>query len=340
MSLKKAMAAVLAACFTATTFAAFAAEPQLDAQSAYLLDAATGTELYAKNADQKMYPGGTTMIMTALLGVESGKLDTVMTVSNAAQQLPDDVSRLGIYPGDKLTLRNALTGMMTVGGCDAALDTAVMLAPTETDFVKAMNEKAAALGASHTHFANPTGLPDANHYSTARDLAKIAAYAMNSADFRGLVSRVSYDMPYADSGTKHCETTNGFLKIGFAGANGIKTGVTNNGGPCLVASATRNGHTLVASILNSSDRTSDAKNLLTYGFDKLSGKATAPTAAKATAAVPKTTAATAASTKKSPEDDAQQAYVLREAPAGQTLSGIAAQQKQAAQIASANAAAK
>jgi D-alanyl-D-alanine carboxypeptidase (penicillin-binding protein 5/6) len=143
MSLKTSIAVVLAACFTMFSASALAEEPQIDAQSACVIDSATGNELYAKNADQRMYPGGTTMMMTSILGVESGKLDTVMTVSDASQQLAGDVSRLGIYPGDKVTLRNALTGMMTVGGCDVAYDAAVTVSPSLDSFVQSMNEKAA-----------------------------------------------------------------------------------------------------------------------------------------------------------------------------------------------------
>ena len=264
-----------------------------------------------------------------------------MTVSDASQQLAGDVSRLGIYPGDKVTLRNALTGMMTVGGCDAAYDAAVTVSPSLDSFVQVMNAKAVAIGASHTHFTNPAGLPDENHYSTARDLAKIGAYAMKSADFRGLVNHASFDMPYADSGTKHCETTNEFLTSGFMGADGIKTGATNDGGPCLVASATRNGHTLVASILNSSDRAGDAAALLTYGFAQLAAPAAPVSAAtNATAAekaaVAASRAVTQAANAYNASADAEEAYVLRDAPAGQTLSQIAAQQKQAAQITAEN----
>lgn len=341
MSLKTSIAVVLAACFTMFSASALAAEPQIDAQAACVIDSTTGNELYAKNADQRMYPGGTTMMMTSILGVESGKLDTVMTVSDASQQLAGDVSRLGIYPGDKVTLRNALTGMMTVGGCDAAYDAAVTVSPSLDSFVQVMNAKAVAIGASHTHFTNPAGLPDENHYSTARDLAKIGAYAMKSADFRGLVNHASFDMPYADSGTKHCETTNEFLTSGFMGADGIKTGATNDGGPCLVASATRDGHTLVASILNSSDRAGDAAALLTYGFAQLAAPAAPVSAAtNATAAekaaVAASRAVTQAANAYNASADAEEAYVLRDAPAGQTLSQIAAQQKQAAQITAEN----
>lgn len=335
MSLKKSLLALATACLCMTGAASFAAQPQINAESAYVLDAGSGAELYAKNADQHMNPGGTAMMMTAILGVESGKLDTVMTVGDAAQNLPGDVSRLGLYPGDKVTLRNALTGMMTVGGCDAAMDVAVDVSSSTASFVQAMNDKAAAIGAANTHFSNPTGLPDSNTYSTAKDLAKIAAYGMRSADFRGLVNHTSFDMPYATSGSIHCETTNDFLRSGFAGANGVKTGATNAGGPALVASATRNGHTLIASILNSSSRSADAQALLKYGFDRLASgdvKASAATApaAPATAKAASTPVRESASAQTVAAD--AEAYTLRQAPAGQTLTDVKEKQQQAAQL--------
>lgn len=333
MSLKNKMMALLTACFCMTGAAAFAAQPQINAQSAYVLDAESGSELYAKNADQRMNPGGTAMIMTSILGVESGRLDNTITIGHAGESLPADVSRLGLEAGDTVTLRNALTGMMTVGGCDAAADIAESLASSQSAFVQSMNAKAAAIGAANTHFSNPTGLPDSNTYSTAKDLAKIAAYAMRSADFRGLVNHTSFDMPFATSATKHCETTNEFLRSGFAGANGVKTGMTSAGGPALVASATRNGHTLIASVLNSSSRSADAQALLSYGFERLSSGAvtTSSSTAATTAAKTASTPVRASASDQTAAADAE-AYTLRQAPAGQTLTDVKAKQQQAAQI--------
>lgn len=316
MSLKKSVLALLTLCLPFTAAVAFADAPNapdVRADSAYVMDADTGAELYVKNADEKMAPGGTTMIMTALLGVEAGKLDSVMTISDASENLASDVSRVGVYKGDKILLRHAMTAMMTVGGCDVALDVASTVSPTQTDFVGAMNTKAKAIGATNTHFVNPTGLPAEGHYSTARDLSKIAAYAMKSADFRNLVNRRTYDMPYVDSGSKHCVTTNDFLTSDFSGANGIKTGATNNGGPALVASATRNGHTIIATVLNSYDRAGDVEKLLSYGFAKIGVTATSEKVAADTKA--ETTAKVVISS--------EEAYVLRDAPAGQTLSDMA-----------------
>lgn len=303
MSLKKIILAVTA-CLTVTSagFAETPTAPQISAKAAYVMDADSGAEIYAKNAEGRMYPGGTTTMMTCILGLEKGQnvLDKAITIAEDSLTLDSDVSVLGLYRGDKVTLRNAMTGMMTASGCDVAIDVAETVSPTQADFVSQMNSKAAAIGADHTNFVNPHGLPDENQYTTARDMAKIAAYGMKIPEFRNMVSHKTFDMPYMDNGTKHCESTNDFLSSDFQGANGIKTGYTDMGGPCLVASATRNGRTLIASIMNSEDRFGDAKALLTYGFQKQD---------------------------QSSSDD-ENVYVVRDAPAGQTLTQLAQSQQQ------------
>ena len=310
MSLKKMICLAAAACMTmaAPVFADELQKPDIEAHAAYVMDADTGDELYAKNADDLAYPGSTTKIMTAILGIELGKsqnlMDKPLNITNDIYDIESDASVLGIKPGDQITLSNGMTGMMLVSGCDAAVAVAETVTPTEADFVAKMNEKAAALGASHTHFANPHGLPDTNHYSTAHDMAVIAAYGMKIPEFQDMVSRSEFDMPYMDGGFKHCTSTNEFLTSGFAGTNGIKTGTTNAGGPCLVVSATRDGRTVIASIMNSSDRYGDAQKLMTYAFSALKDA-----------------------------EPAENVYIVRHAPAGQTLSDIQEKQQQAAELA-------
>ena len=288
-----------------SVFAETVEQPSVDAQMAYVMDADTGNELYAKNPDQRSYPGSTTKVMTCILGIEMGKaqgmLDKPIRITPDSLKLESDASVLGLYPGDEVTLRNAITGMMTVSGCDAAVDVAETVAPTEGDFIYQMNAKAAALGCVNTHFVNPHGLPDSDHYSTVRDMAKIAAYGMTLPEFRDAVSHSEYDMPYINGGTKHCTTTNYFLTSGFPGANGIKTGTTNAGGPCLIVSATQEGRTVIAAIFNSGDRFGDAQKLMKYGFSVL--------------------------------QPVENVYVMRTAPAGQTLTEVAEKKKKAAELA-------
>lgn len=306
MSLKKMILTGLMACLAMTSLSVAAAPeaPQVHADAAYVMDADTGDMLYAKHADERMYPGSTTKIMTAILGIElgnaQGKIDQQINITQDSLNLDSDASILGIYPGDQITMRNAMKGMMIVSGCDVAVDVAETAMPTQWQFVQAMNDKAVALGATSTHFVNPHGLPDANHYTTAKDLAKIAAYGMKLPEFRNFVKDSSWNMPI--NGTyRQINSTNYFLTSGFPGANGIKTGTTNMGGPCLVTSATQDGRTVIATILNSSDRFGDAQKLMTYGFAVLKDK-----------------------------EPKENVYILRNAPAGQTLSGLAEQKRQAA----------
>ncbi len=291
MSLRKIVTIIAAVGLAASAAAASAAElPDVKAQSAYVMDADTGDTLYVKNPDVQGYPGSTTKIMTCIIALEKGKnkMDQAVVISDDSLRMDSDVSVLGLQPGDQVTLRNALTGMMLVSGCDAAVDIAETVMPTEADFVAAMNEKAGAVGANRTHFTNPHGLPDENHYTTARDLAQIAAYGMKMEEFRNIVSKSEFDMPYITGGYKHCISTNEFLTGGFPGANGVKTGTTNAGGPCLVVSATQNGRTVIAAIVNSEDRYGDAQELMAYGFSVLK--------------------------------PSENVYVIRKAPAGQKLS--------------------
>ena len=304
--------AIIASVFCLCGSIVTAAENNIDvhAQSAYILDADTGAEVYAKNADEKLYPGGTTMIMTALLGAEAGDalLDKPIKLSAEADTLDSDVAVLGLSPDKSVTVHNALTAMMTYTGCDVALGTAVTVAPSVSEFVRRMNDKAALIGALNTHFVNPHGLPDKEHYSTARDLAKIGAYAMNNSTFKSFTGYTFFEMPYITGGKEVVYSLNEFLTSGYRGADGIKTGATDFGGATLVASATRDGKTFVVSVLNSDDRSGDARRLMDYAFSQVKNEAPTET--------------TMSDNAKNPDDSA---YVLRDAPAGQTLTDIAAQ---------------
>ena len=319
MKMKKLALCAMVWCLgLASSFAV--SDGEIHARAAVLMDAQTGEVLYSKNGDEKLYPGGTTMIMTALLGAEAGDavLDGAVHFSDDVTKLDRDVAVLGISADHPVTLRNALTAMMTYTGCDAALDTAVTVAPSVADFVHMMNDKAVTIGATNTHFANPHGLPDVNHVSTAKDLAKIAVYAMQNQTFKSFTGRTSFVMPYTNGGSQEVFSMNEFLNSGYKGANGIKTGATDYGGATLVASATRGDKTYVVSILNSDNRSGDAKLLMDFAFAETT----------AIDAVSKDDGKSAVAEKKenktTPEEDAE-AYTLRDAPEGQTLTGIAAQ---------------
>ena len=241
-----------------------AVEPDTIAGSACLIDADDNGVLFGKDEDKIMHPASTTKIMTAIVALESGKLDEPLVISPTA--VNTEPSSLGLQLGDKITLREALAGMMVVSGNDAAVAVAETVAGSVPAFAKLMNDKAKELGANNTHFVNPHGLTAQGHYSTAHDMAIIASYAMKNPDFRQIVSRRAYNVQYMDGHTQYVSTTNRFLKSGFNGANGIKTGFTNAAGDCLVASATRGKKTMIAVFYNDDDRWIDAPSWLEYGF--------------------------------------------------------------------------
>lgn len=265
------MAAMVITGAAAAAPAAEAAVPGTIAESACMIDVDTGRVLYQVNPTKWVHPASTTKIVTLITALDQGKdkLDQPLSISwDAANTEP---SSLGIRPGDKLTVREALKGMMVVSGNDAAVAVADTIGGSVSEFARMMNVEAIKMGASHSNFVNPNGLTAPKHYTTAIDMAKMAAYGMkNYPEFRQIVSLPAYDVQYLDGrAPKHVTTTNLFLTSGYAGANGVKTGYTQAAGDCLVASATRNGHTLVLVLYNDDNRWTDAPAILDYGFRRL-----------------------------------------------------------------------
>ena len=239
--------------------------------SACMIDVDTGKVLYQVYPTKWVHPASTTKIVTLITALDQykDKLDQPLQISwEAANTEP---SCLGIAPGDPLSIREALRGMMVVSGNDAAVAVAQTLGGSVAGYAEKMNQEAVKMGAAHTNFVNPNGLTAAHHHTTAIDMAKMAAYGMkNFPEFRYIVGLKSYDVKYMDGrAPKHVTTTNHFLTSGYPGANGIKTGFTNAAGECLVASATRNGHTLVLVLFNDDNRWTDAPTILDYGFRRL-----------------------------------------------------------------------
>lgn len=244
--------------------------PSTAAEAAVLMDVDTGKVLYRVNPSKWVHPASTTKIVTYITALDQGKdvLDKPLHISwNAANTEP---SSLGIAPGDKLTVREALKGMMVVSGNDAAVAVAETIGGSVEGFSKMMNEEAVKMGATHSHFVNPNGLTAAGHHTTAIDMARMAAYGLKHyPEFASTVSMKDYNVKYLDGHTKYVTTTNRFLKSGYDGADGVKTGYTMAAGDCLVASATRNGHTLVVALFNDDNRWEDAPAILDYGFRRL-----------------------------------------------------------------------
>jgi D-alanyl-D-alanine carboxypeptidase (penicillin-binding protein 5/6) len=245
---------------------ASAALPNLVGEAAVLMDAETGTILASRNPEQRLPMASTTKMMTALIALERGQLDETVTVSEEAAY--QEGSSMYTSPGETYTLEEMLYGLLLNSGHDAAWAIAEHVAGSVPEFVELMNEKALELGATNTHFANPSGLPDPEHYSTARDLALIAQAALARSDFSRLVATKAQEVPWPVKGENKLLINHNRLLWRYDGADGVKTGYTNEARQCLVASATREERRLIAVILKSEGNSvwTDAEKLLDYGF--------------------------------------------------------------------------
>lgn len=241
--------------------------PQTQAEAAVLMVADTREVLFDKRPYAMMYPASTTKIMTLITALEKGDPSSIVTVSPSAAEC--EGSSLELKAGEQFTLRDGLYGMMLVSGNDSAEAIAESVGGSIPSFVDMMNDEAEKIGALHTRFSNPHGLPDPfEHFTTAHDLALITAYGMKNSDFAKIVSTREYDVKLLNGTQKHVTNTNKFLKS-YPGGNGVKTGYTEDAGDCLVAGAKRNGVQLIVVILNDDNRWDDAIKLLDYGFERI-----------------------------------------------------------------------
>jgi D-alanyl-D-alanine carboxypeptidase (penicillin-binding protein 5/6) len=233
------------------------------------MDAGTGKVLYSRNADKRLEMASTTKIMTAILILESLPLDKKVKVPRAAVGVAG--STLGLRAGETFTVEQLLYAMMVPSANDAAITLAIAEAGSVKAFVAKMNAKAEEMGLTKTHFANPNGLHVANHYSSAKDMATLASYAMKDGTFRRIVATREYVLPHAGGVAPKVLKTSNELMRDVAWVNGIKTGSTPYAGYCLVASATKNGLTLISVVLGAKDekvRAAECKALLSYGFER------------------------------------------------------------------------
>ena len=234
------------------------AAPDVSAQCALVLDGCTGRVLYEKSADTRSLIASTTKIMTALVVLESCDLDARVRVPESACGI--EGSSVYLRPGEVLSVRELLLGLMLHSGNDAAMALALYCGGTCEAFVCRMNEKAEKLGLRSTHFANPHGLDDEQNYSTARDLASLAAYALEREDFREIVSTKTA-LAAGRSLTNHNK-----LLWRVDGAVGVKTGYTRAAGRILVGAAERGGRRLVCVTINAPRDWADQAALFDYGF--------------------------------------------------------------------------
>lgn len=247
---------------------------QLSAASAVLMDADTGAILFARYHMEQRSPASTTKIMTALLILEEGRLDEKVVITERAADAGG--TGLGLKRGQRVTLRDLLWAILLKSANDAALAAAEHVGGSEERFVDRMNAKAVSLGMEGTHFTNPHGLDNPDHYSTAYDLAILTRQALRNPIFARMVQTREARLAILTGRNgrvvkrKILRTHNQLLGQ-FVGADGVKTGYTERAGRCLVASATRGDHQLIAVLLNDSHRWAEAAALLEYGFAALGG---------------------------------------------------------------------
>jgi len=246
--------------------AVLAGGPSVSAASAVLMDVTTGDILYGKKADTPRPPASTTKIMTAILGLELGRPDEVVTVSQKAADVGE--ATLHLDPGEKILLYELISGALVKSGNDACVAIAEHISGSEEQFVKLMNKKALALGAQNTNFANTNGLPLKAHYTTAKDLALMARHGLQLPQFAGITRQKTTSIHFLEPDVfMDLKNTNKLL-TNYPYADGVKTGTTTAAGKCLVSSATKDGRQLVAVVLNAPDRFGDAQKLLEWGFEK------------------------------------------------------------------------
>lgn len=238
--------------------------PELTAASAIVIDVDSFVVLYQKEPTRRLSPASTTKIMTGIVALENYKLSYNVIIRN----FDPTGSQMGLKIGDKVSIEDLMYGLLLPSGNDAAFVLASLYpGGGEMKFIEAMNNKAKELHMKNTNFVNVSGLEDINHYSTGLDLARLSAYALKNITFAKIVS--TPEITLADNRTKEVKTLKSLNKLlgNVLGVTGIKTGWTEDAGECLVASAKRNGHTIISVVLKSADRFSDTEKLLNWAFE-------------------------------------------------------------------------
>ncbi len=241
--------------------------PQVSAKSAFLCRADSGEGVYAKDADFPLPMASTTKIMTALVAIEEADPDLLIETDPRA--VGTEGSSIYLYEGETLTLRQLLYALLLESANDAAVAIACGIAGSVEAFADRMNEKAHELGLSSTHFTNPHGLDDTDHFTTARELALIAAAALKQPLFCEIVATKRVTIPHAQTGGVRVLSNHNKLLSLYDGCIGIKTGFTKKSGRCLVSAAERDGVTLVAVTLDAPNDWADHAAMLDYGFSRL-----------------------------------------------------------------------
>ena len=239
-------------------------------ESAVLIDVTTGEILYEKNPDQPMYPASITKIMTVLLALEKGNLDDIVTVSRNA--MTQEGTRIYLEEGEQVKVRELVYGTLLNSGNDSAIAIAEHLGGTVEGFANMMNEKARELGMNSTHFVNPSGLPDENHVTTARDMGLLGTYALKNPIFQEIARSKFYDANWIGENVHAILQNHNRLLWEYPYSTGLKTGYTVISRSTIVASARKDDRDLIAVVLKSDPRAyyKDAIQLFDYGYTNTS----------------------------------------------------------------------
>ncbi len=251
------------------------AGPQLSSEGAVLIEAETGAVLFEKNGTKQFYPASTTKLMTALLALENSALGETVTVShNAVYDIDVDSSRIWVDVGEELSMEESLYALMLPSANDLAYAIAEHIGGTKADFADMMNKRAEALGCENTHFMNPHGLDEDNHYSCPLDLARIMRPLVKNSAFVKISGSKNHKIPMTNLCAEDRWVLNTHLMIRgtytYDGVIAGKTGHTDLAGANLVTCAKRGNMTLIAVIMKAPDDTAlynDTTTLLNYGFD-------------------------------------------------------------------------
>lgn len=253
---------------------AYAKDIKLDCIAGIVIDQESGRVLYDKNGDKVLAMASTTKIITAIVAIENCNLNDLVVVSKTAAAIGG--STVGLKPGEEITMEELLYGLMLRSGNDSAIAIAEHIGGSVEKFAKLMNDKAMELGAYNTSFVTPHGLDREEHYTTAKDLAKITAYTMKNEVFAKIVATKSISSGITGEFNRSYSNINKFL-YRLDNSDGVKTGFTGNAGKCLVASVKHPYGRYICVVLNSSDRWKDAERLAeyakkSYSFIKLFSK--------------------------------------------------------------------
>lgn len=241
-----------------------------------LMDADTGTVLFDKGGDQQRYPASITKIMTLLVAVENSSMDEQVTFTETGvRNVAADSSNINSKVGEVMTMQDCLHALMIISANDAAAQIAEHVGGTEQNFIDMMNQRAAEIGCTNTHFTNSSGLPDENHYSSAKDMALIFREGLKNKDFRSVLGDADYTIqPTNMTSDKRVMHTHHPMfapesDIYYPGCIGGKTGFTNLAAHTLVTAVEQNGTTYIAVVMHGVELSTcclDSKALFDYGF--------------------------------------------------------------------------